>query len=307
MLNNRDNEVYFVWLRELLAIRYESQLRSMEPIQRECFLYRKVLEEIPIHIANEDLFAGCIGYPRNEPFPPHIQAELEEHARRHAAWLERKKQRPPTTRELWRDWNLYLKASGNTTGHCLMGYQRVVSEGLNAYVERIRAELRREDNTPEKIQMLQAMEDSLDAAAAFCGRFANLAEQLAAEETDDAGRQRLLRIARMCRKVPFAPAEDFLEALQSIYMTHILTELSEPSFTTVSLGNLDRILGPFYKKDEEPTYRAAIAQLYRELEDHSGRDCSISLGGTDAQGQDVTNEVSYLFLNGKSNSTGVRR
>lgn len=303
MLNNRDNEFFFVWLRPLLLQRYADQLKAKTAVEKDVFLFRQVLEQIPIQIEAGDLFAGGVGYPRNQPFPPQVQQDYDANARRHEAWLERKKQQPPTAREQWRDMNLYLKASGNTTGHCLMDYGRVAREGLQSYRRDVEAQLACKDNTPEKQAFLEGALACLDAAVRFAHRYADLALEQAACACGKE-KQQLEQIAAMCRKVPENPADTWLEALQSIYLTHILTQLSEPSFTTVSLGNLDRILYPYYRPEEEALYKTAILQLYRQLETHSGRDCSISLGGTDSSGQDVTNPLSYLFLNAKKDFHG---
>jgi formate C-acetyltransferase len=72
------------------------------------------------------------------------------------------------------------------------------------------------------------MDISCDASIVFAKRHADLAEEKAAAEKDEARRQELLRIAGVCRWVPARAPRDFWEALQMYWFVHLgtITELN---------------------------------------------------------------------------------
>ena len=146
----------------------------------------------------------------------------------------------------------------------------------------------------------------------FAHRYADLCEQLAAEEKDAKRAAELTEMARICRKVPAEPAETFWEAMQSFWFTFLMCC---PSPTT-SAGRFDQYMYPFYKKDieegritdEEVLELLEILRIKNmKLNRVSGKAnraknsgmakwYNWTIGGVDAQGNDATNELSYLLL-----------
>ncbi|MBR5261961.1 MAG: hypothetical protein IKV47_07315, partial [Oscillospiraceae bacterium] len=151
-----------------------------------------------------------------------------------------------------------------------------------------------------------------EAWVRFANRYADLAEKMAGEEKDEVRKAELLEMARICRKVPYEPAETFHEALQSFWFTFLLCC---PSPTT-SAGRFDQYMYPFYRKDIDEG-RITDAEVLELLEIMRCKVMKINrvsgqanraknagmakwynwtIGGVDKDGNDATNELSYLLL-----------
>ena len=124
-------------------------------------------------------------------------------------------------------------------------------------------------------------------------------------------------MARICSKTPWLPPETFPEALQALWTTHMLFMAAESyPGPGVSPGRVDQYLYPFYKADLEAG-RLDRSQALEWLEcwwikhnyvydyqgwvgTNQGINASfgqlITLGGMDAQGEDASNELTYLML-----------
>lgn len=125
----------------------------------------------------------------------------------------------------------------------------------------------------------------------------------------------LLELEQACLHVPYNPARTFLEGLQACWLVHIALNM-EDFEQGMSFGRLDQILFDLYKNDISKgrlTKDKAIEilagfelktcetiPLYSERIDKffsgNGVAQGITLGGVDAKGDDVTNELSALFL-----------
>ncbi|HSJ55955.1 MAG TPA: pyruvate formate lyase family protein, partial [Anaerolineae bacterium] len=156
-----------------------------------------------------------------------------------------------------------------------------------------------------------------DGVRALGQRYADQATHLAQHEEAAARRQELLEIARICSKVPWQPAETFVEALQALWFTHMLVMVAESyPGPGVSPGRIDQYLYPYYKADLEAgrlTREQARDWLHCFWIKHNyaydylgwvgtnqGINSSfgqlITLGGIDAQGNDASNDLTHLML-----------
>jgi len=141
-----------------------------------------------------------------------------------------------------------------------------------------------------------------------------------AEETADPARKaELLHMAGVCEHVPSHPARTFHEALQAILFLHIA--LCTESFeNAISLGRLDQVLQPFYEADvaagrlDRDRARELVACFILKLDEiiflNDGDALfqfgklfeslspveTVTVGGTDREGRDATNDCTYLIL-----------
>jgi pyruvate formate-lyase/glycerol dehydratase family glycyl radical enzyme len=209
--------------------------------------------------------------------------------------------------------------SGVHYGHETIDYSRLLKKGLSGIKKEAQEKLESLDLTkPEdfkKYQFLQAVIITLDAAAAFAKRYADLASHLAAQAINMHRKKELDAIASICRRVPLNPAGSFHEALQSIWFTHIVIR-NEGWGPGLGFGRLDQYLYPFYQKDlsdgiiTRDTARE-LASLFLikvndlafisstvNIETLAGFPTmvSITLGGVTPGGKDAVNELSYLLL-----------
>lgn len=164
---------------------------------------------------------------------------------------------------------------------------------------------------------LTAMGIAARAAIHHANRHADRALEMAAAEPDTDRRAELLRIAKVCRRVPQFPARDFHEALQAYWFVHlaVITELN--GWDSFSPGHLDQHLGPFYDQglaDGTLTREDAkelLGCFFVKFNNHPAPPkvgvtaaesgtytdfANINLAGLLPDGADGVNEVSYLLL-----------
>lgn len=160
---------------------------------------------------------------------------------------------------------------------------------------------------------------ALKALDEFAERYVELLNKMAAKERDPRRQAELLHMAEVCAWVPKNPARTFHEALQAIMFLQIA--LCTESFeNAISPGRLDQILYPYYKADVEAgrvDYESAkelmacfilkmdeivflndgdrLFQFGKLFESLSPVE-TVTVGGTDGQGNDATNDVTYMIL-----------
>jgi len=212
-----------------------------------------------------------------------------------------------------------LGGHATSIGNITPDYATLLKEGMTGVRNRVLTEMRQigfdyiED--VEKMEFYQAALITIDAAVKFAGRFSDLALKLAHNGASPQGKQELKKIAAICHNVPCYPAQTFHEALQSLWFTHLIINI-ESSPHGLLLGRIDQYLFPFYQKDLE-TGRMTRTQA-RELlacfwikvtelikirdqfysESFSGFPLFqvAMIGGVDENGNDATNDLSYLIL-----------
>ena len=118
------------------------------------------------------------------------------------------------------------------------------------------------------------------------------------------------RFAELLLRVPLYPAKSFTEAVQSLWFGFAFLRLGG---NWPGIGCIDRLLGPYLKRDlaegkiTMDEAREVLASMFIKgcewIETDTARGSgdaqhyqNIVLGGTDENGCDVTNEVSYLCL-----------
>jgi pyruvate formate-lyase/glycerol dehydratase family glycyl radical enzyme len=206
-------------------------------------------------------------------------------------------------------------------GHTVLG-DIVYRKGLLDLKREVAESLARLDffNDPrayDKQQQLRAMSIAADAVIRFAARHAELAESLAAAETNPRRKAELERIAAVCRHVPAHAPRNFWEAIQAYWFTHlgVITELN--TWDSFSPGHLDQHLYPFYQRDldsgtltreqarellgcfwvkfnNQPAppkvgVTAAESGTYTDF-------CNINTGGLKADGSSAVNDLTYLVL-----------
>ncbi len=195
-------------------------------------------------------------------------------------------------------------------------YSKILNQGANTIIAEAKEQLKNlryeQPDVLENQDFWEGVVIVFEAWIRFVHRYADLCEQLAAEEKDAKRAAELTEMARICRKVPAEPAENFREAMQSFWFTFLMCC---PSPTT-SAGRFDQYMYPFYKKDieegritdEEVLELLEILRIKNmKLNRVSGKAnraknsgmakwYNWTIGGVDAQGNDATNELSYLLL-----------
>jgi pyruvate formate-lyase/glycerol dehydratase family glycyl radical enzyme len=206
--------------------------------------------------------------------------------------------------QLWPAFYLINEAGG--IGHFLPGYEKMIEQGVRGYLEHIQG---------LEGPLYEAARIACDGLMIFVARLAVEADRMAQGEGDTVRRAELEEIAKVCRKVPAGPAETLQEALQSLWLTHMAVNL-ESLNSAVSFGRVDQYLYPYYARDIAAgridreaakelllsfTAKAAehVFLLSERISQYHGGYLVVQatiVGGTDREGNDATNDLTYLFL-----------
>jgi formate C-acetyltransferase len=274
------------------------------PHRRAVFFHEVMTHYMPIEILDGELIAGfnfntALSRSLNESETKQRNKETEE-------WFEKAKRLN----------NLGVGTASSAPGHVIPNYAKVLRIGMKGLVHEFE-EILASDISDDHRAFVDALILSCKTARDFNLRYAKLAEDLAGK-TDDAKRRRELEeIARICRKVPWEPADTFWEALQSLWTTHMLVMACE-SYPGAGLshGRWDQYLYPFYKEsleNNELTRNEAkeLLQCYwmkhNYVYDYQGRlginqginssfGQLITLSGMGRNGEDLTNDLTWLAL-----------
>jgi len=201
--------------------------------------------------------------------------------------------------------------------HFIPNYDRILELGTSGLIEQIKETQKKH---PEHNRAFyKGAIIALEALEVFAQRYADYLSDLSKNVKDPERRKELEKMAEICAHVPKNPARTFHEALQSMLLLHI-TLCIEQFENAISFGRLDQILYPYYKQDLEAgriTYEEAkeliclfilkmdediyandgetFLELFRLFETLS-TDQAVTFGGVDKDGNDATNDVTYMLL-----------
>ncbi len=228
-------------------------------------------------------------------------------------------------RELWREAGLLKEKKGSIEramswinpfyaemqGHTIPGYRRVLKIGFKGIEKRATEELEKLKDTDEDYEnrriFYEAVQVCARAVCDYSNRYADLAIKMA-ENASEHRKAELLDIAERARRVPALPPRTFMEALQSVWMTNVVMEMSYGEGNIFSQGRVDQYLYPYYVADLAEghiTYEEALEAIEEYLVKLAsvviaGQN-NITIGGLDKDGNDATNDVSYMFLEAIAN------
>jgi pyruvate formate-lyase/glycerol dehydratase family glycyl radical enzyme len=151
----------------------------------------------------------------------------------------------------------------------------------------------------------------------YANRHADELEKLALSEGNSERKNELLKMVKICRKVPANAPETVHEMLQHYWFIHlgVITELNP--WDSFNPGRLDQHLYPVYKKDlesgslNEHQLFDLLGCFWVKFNNHPSPPkmgvtasesntytdfCLINLGGVKPDGSDAVNEMSYILL-----------
>lgn len=150
-----------------------------------------------------------------------------------------------------------IKAEGNMTSgdaHLAVNYPLLLEKGLDGLREKVAQRRARINLTVlddlHGEQFLKAIAIVLESVSDHIKRFAQLARQMAEQESRGARRAELLRIAENCEVIAHQPPQNFWQALQLCYFIQLILQI-ESNGHSVSFGRMDQYLYPFYRRDVE--------------------------------------------------------
>lgn len=207
---------------------------------------------------------------------------------------------------------------GPTSGHLIPGYAEILQYGFKkTYTDLLKAldALDKAEQDGEKGQQLKAMLTACEMPRDLAYVYACLADSIAERESDVARVAELRQMAANLRRVPWDGATDFWEAVQSLWLTHMLV-MSDENYPGpgVSFGRLDQYLLPYWEKSKaEGMSREFAKEILKCFWIHAntvydsmirvgnqgitaGFGQLLSLSGMGPEGTDLTNELTYIIL-----------
>ncbi len=203
--------------------------------------------------------------------------------------------------------------------HLAVNYERVLKEGLKGYRERVtklKSELDFTDpESIDKNMFYKAVLIVIDAVCGFANRYSKLTSELAKKESNPVRKAELLEISRICAKVPYEPAENFKEAVQSVWFIQLILQI-ESNGHSLSYGRFDQYMYPYYIsdltsgkiKEEEAlelltclwiktlTVNKVRSQAHTLSSAGSPMYQNVTIGGQTTDKKDAVNELSFLVL-----------
>ena len=207
----------------------------------------------------------------------------------------------------------------NGVGHVTVKYDEVLAIGYSGIKRKAQKALDSihlaDGDYQKKSRFLEAVIISCDAAVTYARRYSTLARQEAETCTDPKRKKELMQIAENCAHVPENGARSFYEACQSFWFVQQLLQI-ESSGHSISPGRFDQYMYPYYKADLESrkitreSAQELIDCIWVKLNDlNKCRDAvsaegfagyslfqNLIVGGQDADGVDVTNDLSFMCI-----------
>lgn len=206
-------------------------------------------------------------------------------------------------------------------GHTALDGQ-IYRKGMLDFKKQIADEIDALDfmNDPEatdKLEELKAMDVSCDAAIVFAERHADLAEKMAATESNPQRVVELKKIAEVCRWVPANAPRTFHEAIQMYWFVHLGTITELNGWDAMNPGHFDQHLAPFYAAEiaagtlAREQAKELLCCFWIKVNNHpappkvgiTARESgtyndftNINIGGITGDGKDGVSEVSYIML-----------
>ena len=195
-------------------------------------------------------------------------------------------------------------------------YGKIVREGINKTLQDAKEELRNvrynDNDSFDKAQYLEAIIIALSSMVRMYHRYGDACLAKAAEVKDEQRKAELLRMADTCHWIAENPSRDFRDAMQNFYFYWMMV-----AHGVTPGGRFDQYMYPYYKKDIKSgkitedqvlelleCLRIKIMQFnfvsggaqQRDKWAGMARWHNFVIGGVDKDGNDATNELSYLIL-----------
>ncbi|MHA1104647.1 MAG: pyruvate formate lyase family protein [Promethearchaeota archaeon] len=214
---------------------------------------------------------------------------------------------------------------GTTEGHVSAGYAKLLKLGYRGILkeaEDYQSKLNKSHaDYKEKYEFYEAVKIYYQAAIAFSKRFALLAIEQSKNNISESRKQELLHISKLMDNLCDSPPSSFYEAVQLIWFSQNIANIIYQR-SVLALGRLDQVLWSFYEKDlnsgkitkdfaldliEELNLKLTwnvtlLPTDFTMVANAIGQNTqTITISGMDKNGKDVTNDLSFLFLEAYKN------
>jgi len=279
------------------------------PERRAWFVREVIVNHVPQEILPGDLIAGARF---------NVQTSMCFTEEESKLWLERVKGKNGARAQMkWFHDHGYGNA-GATSGHLIPGYERLLAigwKGVYAELMSIYNALPGQERSGSKGAELRAIITASTLARDLASKYRAACLTLCEKEHDADRIAELRTMAAGLNRVPWEPATTFWDAVQALWINHMLvmTDENYPG-AGVSFGRIDQYLYPYYKKSildgmtrewakeilkcfwihANTAYDAMIRNGNQGITAGFGQ--LVTLSGLGANGKDMTNDLTYVLL-----------
>ncbi len=208
--------------------------------------------------------------------------------------------------------------AGATSGHLIPDHERALKigwKGIYADLESKYEALGVSDKKGSAGDQLRAMITAATMARDLAVKYKGVCIDRAADQTDTRRRQELIQMAQNLERVPWKPARTFWEAVQALWLNHMLI-MSDENYPGpgTSFGRIDQYLLPYWEHSLShgmerefgkeilkcfwvhcnTVYDAMIRNGNQGITSGFGQ--LITLSGMGENKEDLTNDLTYAFL-----------
>ena len=344
-----EKKPYICAQRALLVTESYKQHINQPPVMKRALMLKNILENMSIYIEEDTLIVGNQASSNKDApiFPEYtlefVMDELDKFEKRDGDVFyitEKTKEELRSIAPFWENNNLRAKGyallpdevsvfmetgffgmegklnSGDA--HLAVDYEQLLKLGLCGYEQRV-IQLKNEldlclvENI-DKLVFYKAVLVVIEAVKSFATRFSNLAKDMA-KNTEGKRKDELLEISRICSIVPYQPATNFKEAIQSVWFIQLILQI-ESNGHSLSYGRFDQYLYPYYKHDidQQLITEEEVVELLGNLwiktltinkvrsQSHTFSSAgspmyqNVTIGGQTPDKKDAVNRLSYLVL-----------
>ncbi len=344
-----DKKPYIDATRAILATEAYQKYQNQPIVIKRALMLQNILEKMPIYIEDETLIVGNqAASNRDAPIFPeytmkfvideldlfekrdgdvfYITEETKEALRKIAPFWENNNLRAKGEALLPEEVSVFMETGffgmegklNSGDAHLAVDYKQLLETGLVGYEKRVlklkeSLDLCVAENI-DKYHFYRAVLIVINAVKNFAKRFSDLALTLA-NDVGETRKQELLEISRICKKVPYYPAESFHEAIQAVWFIQLILQI-ESNGHSLSYGRFDQYMYPYFNKDitngiidEEKVVELLDNLWIKTLTINKVRSQShtfssagspmyqnVTIGGQTTDKKDAVNRLSFLVL-----------
>lgn len=344
-----EKKPYICAERALLATEAYKKHQNQPNVMKRSLMLKNILEKMSIYIEEQTMIVGNqAASNRDAPiFPEYtlefVIKELDLFEKRDGDIFyitEKTKQDLCSIAPFWENNNLRSKGGAllpdevnvfmetgffgmegklnSGDAHLAVDYKTMLEVGLKGYEERVlklkeNLDLTNSQNI-DKYQFYKSVLVVIEAVKTFAQRFSNLAKEQAITASSPR-KEELLEISRICAKVPYEPAETFLEAVQAVWFIQLILQI-ESNGHSLSYGRFDQYMNPYLQNDLEKgdisedqaieiltnlwiktlTVNKVRSQAHTLSSAGSPLYQNVTVGGQTRDKKDAVNKMSYLVL-----------
>ena len=169
-------------------------------------------------------------------------------------------------------------------GHTSPNWKEILSLGFVGLKNRAE-EYERQCQDPEKLRFYSALVRVYNAAERFIHRI-----------IVEAKKEGRTEIANGLENLLVSPPQNMFEAFQTLLLYHNMQHFAEHTWIR-TFGRVDSLLYPFFSSENEDSAKKMVSDFINEINGHGmSENQPFALGGTDDEGNDLINELSYIFI-----------